>query len=83
YDKDTLHPSLSPTMDIMVPSNFERLLFDRRGRNGQAVAERLAAFKASGKLSVADQRWTAARKLCESLAERNNQTSETIDQQNR
>ncbi|MEM8326010.1 threonine synthase, partial [Morganella morganii] len=25
YDKDTLHPSLSPSMDIMVSSNFERL----------------------------------------------------------
>ncbi|MBN0538212.1 threonine synthase, partial [Pseudomonas aeruginosa] len=28
YDKDTLHTSLSPSMDIMVSSNFERLLFD-------------------------------------------------------
>ena len=66
YDKDTLHPSLSPSMDIMVSSNFERLLFDLHGRNGKAVAELLDVFKASGKLSVEDQRWTEARKLFDS-----------------
>ena len=78
YDKDTLHPSLSPSMDIMVSSNFERLLFDLHGRNGKAVAELLDAFKASGKLSVEDQRWTEARKLFDSLAVSDEQTCETI-----
>ncbi|MBN0287728.1 threonine synthase, partial [Pseudomonas aeruginosa] len=76
--KDTLHPSLSPSMDIMVSSNFERLLFDLHGRNGKAVAELLDAFKASGKLSVEDQRWTEARKLFDSLAVSDEQTCETI-----
>jgi len=39
YFKETLHASLSPSMDIMVSSNFERLLFDLHGRNGVALAE--------------------------------------------
>ncbi len=65
-------------MDIMVSSNFERLLFDLHGRNGKAVAELLDAFKASGKLSVEDQRWTEARKLFDSLAVSDEQTCETI-----
>lgn len=78
YDKETLHPSLSPSMDIMVSSNFERLLFDLHGRNGQAVAELLETFRASGKLSVADDRWQEARKLFDSLMVSDEQTCATI-----
>ena len=37
--------SLSPSMDIQVASNFERLLFDLKGRNGAAVAEAVQAFR--------------------------------------
>ncbi|WP_444937484.1 threonine synthase [Microbulbifer sp. JMSA002] len=39
--KPLIH-SLSPSMDIMVSSNFERLLFDLYGRDGAAVAKLLA-----------------------------------------
>ncbi|AHY43925.1 threonine synthase [Stutzerimonas decontaminans] len=80
YDKDTLHASLSPSMDIMVSSNFERLLFDLHGRNGKAVAELLDGFRASGKLSVEEDRWTEARKLFDSLAVDDEQTCTTIAQ---
>ena len=68
YDKDTLHPTLSPSMDIMVSSNFERLLFDLHGRNGAEVARLMDGFKASGQLAVADERWSEARRLFDSLA---------------
>jgi len=78
YDKDTLHPSLSPSMDIMVSSNFERLLFDLHGRNGRLVSELMDAFKVSGKLSVEDDRWTEARKLFDSLAVDDEGTCATI-----
>lgn len=33
--------TLSPAMDIQVPSNFERLLFDASGRSGDVVLERM------------------------------------------
>ena len=42
--------SLSPSMDIQVSSNFERLLFDLLDRDGAAVAETLAGFRARGPL---------------------------------
>jgi len=80
YVKDTLHATLSPSMDIMVSSNFERLLFDLHGRNGKAVAELLDGFRASGKLSVEEERWAEARKLFDSLAVDDEQTCATIAQ---
>ena len=45
-------PSLSPSMDIQVSSNFERLLFEMNGRDGAATAEQLQRFRASGLLAV-------------------------------
>ena len=80
YDKDTLHASLSPSMDIMVSSNFERLLFDLHGRNGLAVSALMDEFKATGKLSVEDDRWSEARRLFDSLAVDDEQTCATIAQ---
>jgi len=50
-------PSLSPSMDIQVSSNFERLLFEMNGRDGGMTAEQLDRFRSSGSLSIeADQR---------------------------
>jgi threonine synthase len=50
-------PSLSPSMDIQVSSNFERLLFEMNHRDGGLTAEQLGHFRASGRLTVeADQR---------------------------
>jgi threonine synthase len=56
-------PSLSPSMDIQVASNFERLLFELKGRNGAAVARTIAEFRRGGALPADDQAWQAATKL--------------------
>ncbi len=45
-------PSLSPSMDIQVSSNFERLLWEASGRDGQAVAKLLADFRTEGDVAV-------------------------------
>ncbi|MDR6231846.1 threonine synthase [Pseudomonas sp. SORGH_AS199] len=78
YDKQQLEATLSPSMDIMVSSNFERLLFDLHGRDGLALAELMANFRSSGALTVADDRWTEARKLFDSLAVSDEETCATI-----
>lgn len=78
YNKDALHPTLSPSMDIMVSSNFERLLFDMHGRDGAKVAELMEHFRATGEMSVEDERWTETRKLFDSLAVDDEQTCATI-----
>ena len=45
---DEVVPTSSPSMDIQVSSNLERLLFELLDRDGAAVAEQLNRFRASG-----------------------------------
>ncbi|PSL19619.1 threonine synthase [Shimia abyssi] len=45
YTKDGVTPSISPSMDIQVSSNFERALFDAYGRDGGAVAQLMEELK--------------------------------------
>jgi len=45
-------PTTSPSMDIQVSSNLERLLFESMGRDGAGVAALMAAFRADGTVSV-------------------------------
>ena len=48
YHKGPTQPSISPSMDIQVSSNFERALFDAYGRDGSAVAQLMDELKAGG-----------------------------------
>jgi len=63
-----VEPTLSPSMDIQVSSNFERLLFELYGRDGTAVAETMLAFRREGRFDVEADRmgllaehWSGAR----------------------
>ena len=48
YVPDGVTPSISPSMDIQVSSNFERALFDAYDRDGGAVAQLMGELKAGG-----------------------------------
>lgn len=48
YVTDSVTPSISPSMDIQVSSNFERALFDAYNRDGNAVAQLMDELKAGG-----------------------------------
>ena len=43
-------PTLSPSMDIQISSNFERLMFDLLDRNGEQVESLLQGFRKTGEL---------------------------------
>jgi threonine synthase len=47
-----VRPTYSPSMDIQVSSNFERLLFDLLGRDGAAVERTMTAFRAEGRYDL-------------------------------
>lgn len=46
--KGATTPTISPAMDIQLPSNFERLLFEASGRDGAAVANTYAQLASAG-----------------------------------
>jgi threonine synthase len=47
YSVGTVTPTPSPSMDIQVSSNFERLLFDLAGRDGGAMAAQMRGFESA------------------------------------
>jgi threonine synthase len=58
-----VEPSLSPSMDIQVSSNFERLYFDLTGRDGARTAADFQQFRATGTLPATREQWQEARGL--------------------
>jgi threonine synthase len=58
-----VEPSLSPSMDIQVSSNFERFLFELKGRSGAAVALAMQEFRRTGTLPVGVAEWQASQRL--------------------
>jgi threonine synthase len=58
-----VEPSLSPSMDIQVSSNFERLLFELLERDPVATASTMRDFRTTGRMSVPDATWRRATAL--------------------
>ncbi len=48
HRKEGVTPSISPSMDIQVSSNFERLLFDLYDREGEAIEQLMGELGAGG-----------------------------------
>jgi len=58
-----VEPSLSPSMDIQVSSNFERLLFEIQGRDAALTAKTMQDFRSTGRMEVSEAAWYEATSL--------------------
>jgi threonine synthase len=56
-----VEPSLSPSMDIQVSSNFERLLFELLHRDPAATVHAMRRFRDTGRMEVPDAAWHRVR----------------------
>jgi threonine synthase len=55
YSMGGVSPTLSPSMDIQISSNFERLLFDLHGRSGAVIAEKMKQLRSEQKLTLSPE----------------------------
>ena len=78
YVTDGVKPSISPSMDIQVSSNFERALFDAYGRDGGAVAQSMDALKATGGFTISQGALEFLREAFASGRASEDETSATI-----
>lgn len=67
YSTGTITPTASPSMDIQVSSNFERLLFDLGGRDGAAMADQMAGFEKTRAMRLTNEQSSGARALFTSV----------------
>ncbi|CAN5232347.1 threonine synthase [soil metagenome] len=63
YSCGLVTPTATPSMDIQVSSNFERLLFDLSGRDGPALATMMQGFEVSKAMTIPDNMLSGARGL--------------------
>jgi threonine synthase len=61
YEVREVHATASPSMDIQVSSNFERLLFEAGGRDAGAVRRLMEQLKQSGRFVLPDVMLAAIR----------------------
>ncbi|MBB3033193.1 threonine synthase [Alteriqipengyuania lutimaris] len=52
YSVGESHATITPSMDIQVSSNFERLLFEANGRHAAALTAQMQGFGKSGRLAL-------------------------------
>jgi threonine synthase len=61
YEVREVHATTSPSMDIQVSSNFERLLFEATGRDAAQVRAMMASLQQSGRFALPDSVLAAMR----------------------
>ena len=63
YSCGDVTPTATPSMDIQVSSNFERLLFDLASRDGKGLAKMMADFEATRAMTIPADMLAGAKDL--------------------
>ena len=66
YSTGTVTATATPSMDIQVSSNFERLLFDLSGRDGAGLNAMMTSFEASKAMTIPEDMLAPSRPLISS-----------------
>ncbi|MBS7695754.1 MULTISPECIES: threonine synthase [unclassified Chelatococcus] len=80
YTVTGVKPTSSPSMDIQVSSNFERLLFDAYGRDANEVRRLMAHLTQAGSFTIGDPSLAAIRSEFGAEAVSEEETSAEIAQ---
>ncbi|HEX5795618.1 MAG TPA: threonine synthase, partial [Geminicoccaceae bacterium] len=80
YQAGAVVPTTSPSMDIQVASNFERLLADLYQRDGRTVAHLMAEFRGRGRLAVTEDALGRARELFDAARVEEHEVAATMAQ---
>lgn len=78
HRKEGVEPTISPSMDIQVSSNFERALFDAYGRDGAAVSQLMDELGRQGGFPVSQGALEALRENFDSGRANEAETKQTI-----
>ena len=77
YSATQLSKTFSPSMDILVSSNFERYLFDMFGRDAEQLTDFMRRF-GKEKLSVSEEQWRQVQAMFDSASVNDDKTCEVI-----
>ncbi len=61
YEVGGVRPTMSPSMDIQISSNFERLVFESAGRDSDETARLMASLSQSGGFALPEKALAAIR----------------------
>lgn len=78
HAKQGVTPSISPSMDIQVSSNFERLLFDLYDREGDAVSQLMDDLNESGQFALSQGALSRLTDMFDSGRASEDETTATI-----
>lgn len=80
YEMRGVVETTSPSMDIQISSNFERLMFEAEGRNADPVVRAMASLKQSNAFNLSETARASMARLFTSGRADMAETAATIDQ---